>query len=262
MADIKIAVRIDNLKAPLRKRLHWAASIGASAVEFDARNDVRPSDLSDTGLRQLRKMLDDLNLRVAALRFPTRRGYDTTVELDRRVDATKAAMQLAYRLGAPVVINQIGEIPAETEDPRYVTLRSVMEDLGAFGTKIGANFAAETGTESGEKLRGLLDASEHGFVGAALNPGQLIINRLSPREAIKSLGDRIQVVCAVDGVIDLSAGRGLAVPLGQGTADFPELLGALEDFPFRGDFIVGRQDMPSESALDELTQGVEYLRNV
>ena len=54
--------------------------------------------MSETGLRQLRKMLDDLNLKVAALRFQTRRGYDSLDDLDRRIDATKDTMKLAYRL--------------------------------------------------------------------------------------------------------------------------------------------------------------------
>ena len=262
MAEVKVAVRLDNLRAPLRKSLPLVAAMGASAIEIDACNGIRPSELSDTGLRQLRKMLDDLNLRVAAVRFPTRRGYDVTQDLDRRVEATKAAMEFAYKLGAPVAVNQIGMIPEEKDDPRYVTLQSVMEDLGRYGTRIGAMFAAETGTESGETLAELLDASEDTYVAAALNPGQLIINRHSPRDAIKALGNRIQVVCAVDGVIDLAAGRGLSVPLGQGTADFPELLGLLENFQYRGYFVVGRRDMPVDSAYDELAQGVEYLGNL
>ncbi|TWU22413.1 Xylose isomerase-like TIM barrel [Novipirellula galeiformis] len=262
MAEVKVAVRIDNLRAPLRKSLQLVSAMGARAVEIDARNGIRPSELSDTGLRQLRKMLDDLDLRVASVRFPTRRGYDTPQDLDRRIEATKAAMQFAYRVGAPVVVNQIGMIPEEKDDPRYITLQSVMEDLGSYGTRIGAMFAAETGTESGETMAELLNASEDSYVAAAFNPGQLIINRHSPRDAIKALGNRIQLVCAVDGVIDLAAGRGLSVPLGQGTADFPELLGMLEDFQFRGPFVVGRREMAAETVLEELTQGVAYLRNL
>ena len=73
-----------------------------------------------------------------------------------------------------------------------------------------------------------------------------------------ALKDRIQLVCAVDGVLDLAAGRGLSVPLGRGTADFPELIGLLEEVQFRGRYVVGRPD----SSLAELEQGLQYLKNL
>jgi sugar phosphate isomerase/epimerase len=257
VAELNLAVRLDALKMPLRKALETAARIGASAVELDARNQIHPSQLSDTGLRQLRKILDDLNLKVTSLRFQTRRGYDNADDLDRRVEATKATMKLAYQLGCPVVVNSIGTIP-EPEDPRRASLQSVLDDLGRFGTRIGAFLAAETGSNSGETLAKILDSSPDAFVAVALNPGQLIINRFDVREAVLALKDRIQLVCAVDGVIDLAAGRGISVRLGQGTADFPELIGLLEDIQYRGRYLVGRND----STIDELQQGLEYLRNL
>lgn len=245
------------MRLPLRRALETAAQIGASAVELDARHEIHPSQLSDTGLRQLRKILDDLNLKVASLRFQTRRGYDIPHQLDRRVEATKAAMQLAYRFGAPVVVNAIGTIPTSEDDPRWSSLQSVLDDLGRYGAKVGAFLAAETGNEPGETLANILNRSSDGFVAAALNPGQLIINRFEVPAAIQALRERIQLVCAVDGVLDLAAGRGLSVPLGQGTADFPQLIGLLENVQYRGRYVVGR----AESTTDELRQGIEYLRN-
>ncbi|WP_246146411.1 sugar phosphate isomerase/epimerase family protein [Rubripirellula lacrimiformis] len=246
------------MKRPLRQSLQWASQLGVRSVELDARSGIHPSQLSDTGLRQLRKMLDDLNLKVASLRFPTRRGFDHLENLDQRVDATKSAMLLAYKLGAPVLINAIGQVPDSADDPRYVTMSEVLDDLGRHGARVGAFFAAETGTESGQALATILDTSEDGFVGVALNPGQLIVNRFSVPDAVKALRDRIQVVCAVDGVIDLAAGRGISVPLGQGIADYPNLIGMLEENRYRGRYIVGRGD----STMDELQQGVEYLTNL
>ncbi len=257
MAELNLAVRLDALKLPLRKALETAAQLGASAVELDARNQIHPSQLSDTGLRQLRKILDDLNLKVASLRFQTRRGYDNPSDLDRRVETTKEAMKLAYNLGCPVVINSIGTIPDE-EDPRWASMQSVLDDLGRYGTRVGAFLAAETGSNSGPTLANMLDSSPDSFVAVALNPGQLIINRFDVLEALQSLKDRIQLVCAVDGVLDLAAGRGISVRLGQGTADFPSLIGSLEDIQYRGRYLVGRDD----STIQELQQGMEYLRNL
>jgi len=243
---------------PLRKALETAARLGATAVELDARNQIHPSQLSGTGLRQLRKILDDVNLKVCSLRFQTRRGYDNPQDLDRRVEATKAAMQLAYQLGSPVVVNSIGTIAEQDEDPGRASMKSVLEDLGRYGARVGAFFAAETGSNSGETLAKFLGDSPDSFIAVAFNPGQLIINRHDVSEAVTALKDRIQLVCAVDGVLDLAAGRGISVPLGQGTADFPQLIGQLEDVQYRGRYLVGRHD----STMAELQQGIEYLRNL
>ncbi len=258
MAELNLAVRLSALRMPLRAALQEAARLGVPAVELDARNEIHPSQLSDTGLRQLRKMLDDLNLRVCSLRFQTRRGYDHPHELDRRIDATKAAMKLAYRLGAPVVVNAIGMVPESEDDPRWSALHQAMDDLGRFGARVGAFLAAETGSEPGETLAKLLDSTPDAFVAVALNPGQLIINRHSVPEAIVALKTRIQLVCAVDGVLDLAAGRGIAVPLGQGTADFPQLIGLLEDVQYRGRYLVGRPD----SNPREVADAIQYMRSL
>ncbi|MGB7324577.1 MAG: sugar phosphate isomerase/epimerase family protein [Rubripirellula sp.] len=258
MAELNVAIRTDSMRMPLRQSLEQASELGVRAIELDARSGIHPSQLSDTGLRQLRKTLDDLNLKVSSLRFPTQRGFDSIENLDRRIDATKSAMLLAYKLGAPVLVNAIGMVPESEDDPRYTTLREVMDDLGRHGARVGAFFAAETGTESGETLAKLLDTCVDGYVAVALNPGQLIVNRFSVPDAVKALRERVQLVCAVDGVIDLAAGRGISVPLGQGIADFPNLIGLLEENRYRGRYVVGRAD----SSIGELRQSVEYLKNL
>ena len=258
LAELNVAVRLDAMRLPLRKAIETASQLGASAVEIDARNQIHPSQLSDTGLRQLRKILDDRNLKVSALRFQTRRGYEHAQNLERRVEATKSAMQLAYRLGAPVVINSIGVVPGDEESGEWASMRSVFGDLGRYGTRVGAFLAAETGAESGPKLAKLLEGADDAFIAVAFNPGQLIINRHDVQEALVALKNRIQIVCAVDGVIDLAAGRGIAVPLGQGVADFPELIGMLEDVQYRGRYVVGRADSP----LPELADGIAYLKQL
>ncbi|MCM2373804.1 sugar phosphate isomerase/epimerase family protein [Aporhodopirellula aestuarii] len=318
MAEIKIAVRVDSIgnvnpsAASLRRVLSWVASTGATSVELCGRRVLNVSELSDTAVRTLRKILDDLNLQIASIRFPTQHGFDHLENLDRRIEATKTAMRAAYRLGAPLVVNQIGPVPPPpkpgtagktqssasaggplitsalppeglsiseaqawvsgvqstspthnaTVDPRWDTLREVLDDLGRFGARVGSFFAAETGTEPGEHLARLIDMSSEAYIAVALNPGQLIINRHSVSDAVAALKDRIRIVNAVDGVLDLSAGRGIAVPVGQGTADFPSLIGQLEDIPYRGPFVVGRANMPAETAAQEIVQSVEYLRNL
>ncbi len=250
---------------PLGWALDQAMRIGATSIELCGRYVAPLTQMSETGLRTLRKMLDDRNLTVASVRYPTRRGFGDPVDLQRRIESTKQAMAVAYRIGAPLLVNQIGTVPppptADQPDDRFEHLAAVIEDLGRHGDRVGVHFAAETGTEPGEHLAALLDRSVEGFVAAALNPGQLIVNRFDVHSAITALRDRIRIVHAVDGVLDLAAGRGLRVPVGQGTADFPELIGQLEDIPYRGVFVVSSPAEPPV-ALQEMTAASTYLRGL
>ncbi len=122
MLQLKKAIRLESLNLPLKKSLHIAAELGVEAVELNARTQLRPSELSRTGVRHLRKLLEDLNLKVSAVHFPTRRGYNTVDDLDQRIDATKSAMEMAYQLGCNIVCNHVGTVPEEQEGEQWQTM--------------------------------------------------------------------------------------------------------------------------------------------
>src|SRR6185369_13945150 len=115
MLQIKLGIELASLGLPLKKGLLTARELGAEAVEIDLRKELRPEELSRTGVRQVRKMLDDLNLRISAVSFRTRRGYQVTQDLEGRIEATKRALQLAYDLGTNAVVNHIGRVPPESD---------------------------------------------------------------------------------------------------------------------------------------------------
>lgn len=264
MPDINIGVQVASLRMPFKKALPRIAEMGATAVELDARHMFNPREMTDTALRQIRKWLDDYNLKVCAVSFRTRRGYDVLEDLQTRIEATKAAMKFAYSVGTSVVINQVGQVPTadevEAQDPRWETLLHALTDLGNYGQRVGAWIAMETGTENGEDLARLIAALPEGSATVNLDPGNLIINGFSPSEAVQHLGSHIAHVHAKDGVRDLAQGRGLEVPLGRGSADFPNLLGQLEEHNYRGYFTIER-----ENAADPVTEiglATQYLRNM
>src|SRR6266404_4886160 len=70
MPPLKIAVATRCLSLPLKDSLRVAASLGAKGVQFDAREELRPGDLTETGRRQLLHGLGELGLSVASLAFP------------------------------------------------------------------------------------------------------------------------------------------------------------------------------------------------
>jgi len=258
--ELKIGIQLASLRLPLKIAIRRAAELGADAVEIDARGEVKPRELSLTGLRHLRKMLDDYNLRVCAVGFRTRRGYNVQEDLDPRIQATKEALEFAYKLGAPAVVNHVGIVPSSQEGPEWELLLETLGDLGHYSARVGSTLAARTGAESGEDLAGLIAALPSGSIGVDFDPGNLIVNGFSVPEAAAAVGRHTLHVHAKDGVHDLAQGRGLETRLGEGAVDFPELLGILEEHGYRGYFTVERQT--AENSPLEIRRAVEYLRSL
>lgn len=257
---LKIAIQTACLNLPLRAALEQAKRLGAEAVELDARQELNLTELSRTGVRQIRKWLDDLELRVVALSFLTRRGYNVADELDRRVDATRQALAIAQQLGAPWVINQVGYVPDDPADASFALLVEVLRDLGHAGQRLGAVLCAETGSESGPALKRLYDALPVGALGIALDPGNLIVNGHSVDDALAALGSEVCHVHVHDGVRDRAAGRGMEVTLGRGSVDWPSMFGALEERNYRGWFSLERRG--ASDPVRELGAGVQFLRQL
>lgn len=259
MLELKKAVSLESLRLPFRAALEAAAGIGAQAVEINARTMLRPQELSRTGVRQIRKWLDDFRLKVAAISYPTRRSLGDPNDLDRRLDGIRAAMAMANDLGCRVVSNQMGRIP--DEDDQRGTLVAALSDLSSHSLKIGAWLAVRTGPDAGPRLEELLKQLPHEAVGVDFDPAELILYGHSPTEAMQALAARVTHFRARDGVRDLSLGRGVEVQLGRGTVDFPHLLALLEEQGYQGFLTVERRET-SGNALGECAQALEFLGNL
>jgi sugar phosphate isomerase/epimerase len=257
---VKIGIQTRSLRQPLRQALATAAHLGADGVEIDVRTELPPSELSRTGLREFHKLLDDLNLRVSAVAFPTRRGYDVPDDLERRVAATQAAMRFATELRSEVVISRVGRVPENKDDPRFTPLVEALTAIGTFGERVGARLAAQTVDQSPESLAKLLAQLPEHTVGIDLHPAGLINGGHSPSEAVELLGQHVLYVHASDAVREV-AGRGaIEVELGRGSADLPELLGRLAEFNYRGWVTIERRD--AANAIAEIGNAVAYLRSL
>jgi sugar phosphate isomerase/epimerase len=241
--------------------LATAARLGADGVEIDARHELPPGELSQTALRQIRKILEDHRLQLSAVAFPTRRGYDEPDDLERRILATQGAMRTAYSLGCGIVVNRIGSVPASIDDSRFTRLVQALTLLAACGERVGARFAATSGSEPPQDLARLLAALPAESLGVDLNPRGLIAGGHAPVESLSELGRYVLHVHANDAVFDAAKGSSTAVSLGRGTADIPALLGRLDaEFNYSGWVTIEAHDaVDPVSAMDD---AVAYLRTL
>ncbi len=258
MIGMRIAVQTLSTAQPFRKALHTVAQTGCEGVQIDARNELRPADLSDTGLRQVRKMLADLNLRVGSVAFPTHRGYSDPQDLERRVDATRAAMRLAAQLQARILVCTLGELGSNPESRERSMLTDVITALSAEGDRCGVRLALRIGAEELQDVSDYLETLPEGSFGVDLHPLQCMTHGNSPQDFVSILGKHLVHVHAVDAVRDLSGGGCMEVTLGRGSVDFPELLGKLEEFGYRDWLTLERRH--SAQVLEDMANAVKYLR--
>ncbi|HEX4414130.1 MAG TPA: sugar phosphate isomerase/epimerase family protein [Lacipirellulaceae bacterium] len=260
MPNVKIGIQTRSLRQPLRSALVTASRLGAAGVEIDARSELRPRELSQTGLRDFHKLLADLSLLVSAIAFPTRRGYDDVDDLERRVLATQEAMRFAAELHTDVIILRPGRVPAETETAPLTRLVESLTALGTFGERIGVRPALQTADVNPQDLLRLIKQLPDQSVGVDLHPTGLIMAGHSPQEAIDLLGPHVLHVHACDAVRDFASRQTLEVELGRGAADIPELLGKLTEFDYRGWVTIERRDSPNP--VDEIGNAVEFLTSL
>lgn len=260
MPTVKIGLQTSLLRQPLRKAVATAAELGADGVEIDLRRELPLADLSQSAIRQFRKLLDDNNLRLAAVSYPTRRGYEDPSELGRRLAGTCQAMRAAAQLGAHVVVNRIyGTLP-EAESSLRTGLVQALESLAREGNRVGVRLAAVTTAEPASELASVLGELPEGTLGAALHPANLLAGGQTPLEALEHLGPYVLHTYANDAVRDFAAGRTIEVELGRGTTDLPAVLAALDARDYTGWITAQRAD--SSDPVTELSNAVAYMRSL
>jgi len=260
MLQLKKAVKLESLRLPFRDALMAAHEIGADAVEINGRTELRAQEMSRTGVRHLRKILEDLKLKVSAIHYPTRRGLANADDLDRRLDALKSAMGLAYQLGAQWVTCRIGRIPQDSAEEGWSTMLQAATDLGRHSHKAGAWLAARTDHGNGEELKKLIDNLPAHSLVVDFDPADFIVNGQSPEQAMKILAEHVRSLRARDAATDLSLGRGVEVQLGRGSVEWASLLGKLEESNFNG-YITIERDAEQDSVI-QCAQAIEFLTNL
>src|SRR5437660_2571425 len=149
---MKLGVRLESLKLPVRGGIVAAQKLGLAGVQADAVGDLAPHRLSASGRREFRHLLRSHGLELTALGCPLRHGLDVPEDLQPRIDRVGQVLSLSFDLGARVVIIEAGRIPDDPADPRAATLTEALLALGQHGDRVGATLALETGLESGETL--------------------------------------------------------------------------------------------------------------
>jgi len=182
---------------PQKIMLQLKKGLNAEGVEINGRTQLHPATMSRTAVRHFLKTLGDLNLSVAAIHFPTRRSYGEVEDLERRIDATKAAMSMAYELGCNVVVNRIGNIPEQGTDNRQQpvteTMKALAEHVAHFRARDAVQDLSLGQTSEVQLGRGSVDwSSLLGLLEEKGYQGFLTVQRDAESNAIEQCGESLE----------------------------------------------------------------------
>ncbi len=236
-----------------------AAETGASGLQFDAREQLKPTDLSETGRRQLLHTLGERGLSVASLTMPLRRVLHDEEFLDVRIEAIKTAMQFAWDLKARVLTCRIGRIPEDTESHERSRLLQVLSVLAAHGNHVGVSFSITPAGDSPETLRSLIDAVDTGPLGIDFDPSERVMSRQNPVTSLRELHAHVTHVTIRDALRDVDGG-GREVAVGRGECDWPELIAVIEEMNYAGWLTAERT--AGDDPFGDVSRAVQYVQNV
>ena len=259
MEPLRIAVALHCFGRPLKRALQAAAQTRAAGIQISTGQDVRPSELSETGRRQLLHYLDDLSLTVASVDFPTRRPLYDLDRLERRLEAAKEAMQLTYRLKARILTFRTGRIPPDKQSEEFSVLVGVLNDLARLGNHIGVTPALTTAGEDAQTLASLFELITQGPIGVSFDPAALVLAGQNPADLFGPLTDFVSHVVVRDAVREFEQ-SGIEVPLGRGEVPWEECLALLDEAGYRGWFTVDRTQ--GDDKAGDVARAVQYLRQL
>ncbi|MHC4876732.1 MAG: sugar phosphate isomerase/epimerase family protein [Planctomycetota bacterium] len=259
MPELQLAVATRHFGLPLQRTLDAAVEIGARGLQFDVRNELKPSELSDTGRRAFKNRLREQLLTLASFEYPTRRSFCDEEALDARVAGLKGALEFAFSMGVTVVCGRIGRIPEDADSPKYRLLREVLNDIARHSNRVGATFAITPGVDSLDAIKRVLSDVTDGPIGINLDPAGLIMSENDPVEVYRGVYDRVLSVQLRDGLRDID-GQGIEVPVGRGEVVWDELLALLEEGSFRGWLVASRTT--GDDKLGDMARALRFVRNL
>jgi sugar phosphate isomerase/epimerase len=259
MLRLRLAVATARFSPDLREAVRIAAETGASGLQFDARNQLKPTDLSETGRRQLLHALGERELSVASLSFPLRKTLYDQEQLDARIAAIRQAMQFAWDLKCRVLTCRIGRLPEDSSSSEGSRLREVLADLAAHGNRIGVTLSITPSGDDAAALTALVNGVDTGPLGLDFDAAERIMSRRKPAQSLRDVHGLVTHMTVRDAVRDADGG-GREVPVGRGECDWPELLAVIDEMNYTGWLTVERT--AGDDPIGDASRAVQYLQNV
>jgi hypothetical protein len=155
MHQFRLAVATRCFNQPILTSLRLAAELNVKGLQFDLRQELRASELTETGRRDFLHQVKELGLTVATAVLPLNHPLYEQDKIDLRVSAICDALKFAYTLRATTLCIRIGQVPEDPASKERQLLVEVLSDLARQANHIGTFLAITPTNDSAETLRAL-----------------------------------------------------------------------------------------------------------
>ncbi len=236
-----IGCGLHDFHLPTRLALKRAYDMGFGAVEIGTTSgDTTPDQLSQSGRRELARLVQGRGMNTAALDAHAGGGWTDPGHNEERIDHAKSVIHMACEMGVPVVTAGVGRIGDESSRGM---VESALSEIGDLCDRTGTLFAVRTEGVEAEMLADIITGLGCPSLKYCIDPASLLMSDDDPGEVIARLDDGILLAHARD-VVQGSSGVARETVLGEGQVDYLGFLAALSAAGYHGPHIVRRTDSP------------------
>lgn len=280
MSNLKIGVLLSSFHTDPDEGFHKILALGVPGVHLSSHaGPFHPDALDQPARKQLLKKVKDLGLEITATSaWGGDRHITAPAEKQDNISLAKAQLALAADLECRIWQAHIGILPDDPADPAWTCALETAAEIAAYGEKVGACLAIETGPEPPSVLRRFIETIGSPAIRVNYDPANLIIwpawqiklgnlkadlqsalREFAATEGAATLGPYVVHTHAKDARVT-DDGAFQEVPLGEGQVDWPRYVSLLKQAGYDGYFAIERE-VGSDRAGD-IAKGVAFLRTL
>lgn len=256
----RIGVVLESLRLRIKDGIKTASVLGFHGIQMStALKELKPENLSLTGRRELRRLINIHQLHLCAIGGSFGSGFVNENEFDFSIKKIKEVINLALDLQTDIVTIPIGSNPADSDSSHGSMVRSALCEIGRHAENYGCRLAASISFDDTSTLIKFLTSLETQGIRLTYDPASLILNNLDPIKSIFELHEYIAHTNLWD-TSQSGEGRQREVPLGEGIVPVQEFVSTLDAVGYQGFYMISSRDV--EQPVEIIKKGKEFLEQV
>lgn len=182
---------------------------------------------------------------------------------EARMRELYAGADFAYKLGVSDIITHVGFIPENPFDPDFNGTVCALRALAQYLKARGQYFLFESGQETPVTMLRAIEEIGTGNLGVNFDTANLILyGKANSVDALDIIGKYVRNTHCKDGFYPVTGKHlGREVALGEGKADFPNIVRRLKELNYTGPYVIERE-ISGEQQIKDIIRARDYISSL